>query len=96
MKTFTVTQYLSDNERNKKMTNELMLYRVILCRTGRRQPGEKPMDWNKTVLYCGYDRHEARRTYYEVEPLDFDYGPGNRAQVTLIRKRSVRAANANK
>jgi len=42
------------------------LYRVLKRKTSSLQPGGS--FWTESVLYCGYDRDEARRVYYEALP----------------------------
>jgi len=48
-----------------------MLYRVCIKSTSSLQPDSS--FWKKRVLYCGYDREEAKRVYYENEPEDTQY-----------------------
>lgn len=36
------------------------------------------------MLYCGYDRAEALRSYYASEPTDYYRGPGNRNRRTVF------------
>ena len=59
-----------------------LLYRVVRKTTGSVQPGGDTY-WNREVLYCGYDRDEARRVYHESEPSDVWQGYGNRAVETV-------------
>ena len=42
-----------------------MLHRITLKSTSSLQPGGSY--WTEDVLYCGYDREEARRVYHENE-----------------------------
>ena len=60
-----------------------MLYRVIRRTTGSVQP--TGTFWQNKVLYCGYDRDEARRVYHESEPTDYGGSCGNQAAETAMQ-----------
>ena len=56
------------------------LYRITARTTGSLQPGGS--FWQTEVLYCGYDRDEARRVFHESEPSDDNRSFGNPARET--------------
>lgn len=56
------------------------LYRITARTTSSLQPGSS--FWNTEVLYCGYDRDEARRVFHESEPADNNRSFGNPARET--------------
>jgi hypothetical protein len=42
------------------------------------------------VLYCGFDRDEARRVYHENEPMDRRASPGNYGCRTRFQRISAK------
>ena len=70
------------------------LYRVAAKSTGSVQPGSGGTDWSHTVLYCGYDRAEALRTYREGEMGDYGGSHGNPARFTYVELQDADAENA--
>ena len=63
-----------------------MLYRVIVRQTCSLQPGSGTTYWNDKCFYCGYDRAEARRVYWELATGDFFNGFGNEARRTKLQE----------
>lgn len=61
----------------------MTLYRVIEKTTTSLQPSGT--FWNRNVLYCGYDREEARRVYHEQEPADIYRGYGSTCRETIAQ-----------
>ena len=66
-------------------TNE-KLYRVVKRSTSSLQPSAT--FWNDEILYCDYDRDEARRIYHQNTPAEgpvFNYGsPYSKTVVEVI------------
>jgi hypothetical protein len=59
------------------------LYRVSVRSTHSLQPGSDDCtSWSQDILYCGYDRDEARRIYHESTPADYGGSYGCRARET--------------
>lgn len=58
------------------------LYRVTVKETRSVQPSGT--FWNREVLYCGYDRDEARQAYHASTPDDFWRGYGSSARETEL------------
>lgn len=52
------------------------LYRITEKRTGSLQPSGT--FWHREVLYCGYDRDEARQVFHENKPREYWHGYGNK------------------
>lgn len=63
-----------------------MLYRVIVRQTSSLQPGSGSTFWNDTCFYCGYDRAEARRVYWEQATGDSFTGFGSAARRTKLQE----------
>ena len=57
------------------------LYRISVRSTSSLQPGGGSF-WTTAVLYCGYDRDEARREYHNSEPHDDNCSFGRPARET--------------
>jgi hypothetical protein len=60
------------------MTSDSTLYRVSKLTTGSLQPCDSATHWITEVLYCGYDREEARRVHHENTADEVYYGFGNK------------------
>ena len=56
------------------------LYRITVRATSSLQPGGS--HWTTDVLYCGYDREEARQAFHTSEPADDNRSFGNPARET--------------
>jgi hypothetical protein len=60
------------------------MYRVIVKKTGSLQPNGT--FWQRTYLYCGEDRAEAARIYWESECEDFGGSFGNPMRETTVER----------
>jgi len=67
---------------HKEQTKMEKMYRVSVRSTSSLQPTES--FWDTEVLYCGYDRDEARREYHRSEPQDANRSFGNPARETRL------------
>lgn len=66
----------------------MTLYRVIVKTTGSLQPGgDQNSYWNDEVVYCGYDRSEARRAYHANQPRDYWSGYGGPCRRTVGQRK---------
>lgn len=63
------------------------LYRVLVRSTISLQPNGTT--WQKNVLYCGYDRLEALRVFFESQPRDVWSSFGGPARETLGQSKGV-------
>lgn len=51
-----------------------MLYRIIVQTSKSLFFDDENISWQTGVLYCGYDRDEARKAYHSSKPLDGGLG----------------------
>jgi hypothetical protein len=59
------------------------LYRVILKTTAAWQPAADSY-WHEEVIYCGYDRADARKEYHRNKCQETNQGAGNKRVLLVL------------